>query len=188
MTSQEIHARVKARIWQMIAQSDLSLTELPKEKLEALVSLTAESALLELDGYLERSVEPDVAAAIKANKPATQTPVGEIGDEEMLWEGRPFLSISTHYTITSERLRIVEGVLGKEREDIELIRIQDIDIRQTFRERLLNLGDILIAGHDATRPKTILNNIKDPEAVHELIRRAILSARKKHGLVYREVM
>lgn len=184
MTSQEAHARVKARVWQSIAQSDLSITELPKEKLEALVSMTAEAALLELDGYLEQRVEPEVAAA-KA-RPAVAASGDE--DEEVLWQGRPFLSISTHYTITDERLRLVEGVLGKEREDIELIRIQDIDIRQAFRERLLNLGDIIITGHDATRPKTVLNNIKDPEAVHELLRRAILKARKKHGLVYREVM
>ena len=51
MNSQEVHARVKARIWQALAQNNLSLAELPKEKLEALVSLTAEAALLELDGY-----------------------------------------------------------------------------------------------------------------------------------------
>ncbi len=184
MTSQEAHARVKSRIWQAIAQSDLSITELPKEKLEALVSMTTEAALLELDGYLEQRIEPEVAAAKAATPPV---PLGD-GDEEVLWQGRPFLSISTHYTVTDERLRIVEGVLGKEREDIELIRIQDIDIRQAFRERLLNLGDIIITGHDATSPKTVLNNIKDPEAVHELLRRAILKARKKHGLVYREVM
>lgn len=186
MTSQEAHARVKARIWQAIAQNNLTIPELPKEKMEALVSVATEAALLELDGYLERTVEPTLVAAKQATTPKAKT--NDEGDEEILWEGRPFLSISTHYTITSERLRIVEGVLGKEREDIELIRIQDIDIRQAFRERLLNVGDILIAGHDSTHPKTILNNIKDPEAVHELLRKAILKARKKHGLVYREVM
>ncbi|MBP7999913.1 MAG: PH domain-containing protein [Chloroflexi bacterium] len=184
MNSQEVHARVKARIWQALAQNNLSLAELPKEKLEALVSLTAEAALLELDGYLEQKIEPTLAAAKAKSAPSAD----KDGDEEVLWEGRPFLSLSTHYTITSERLRIVEGVFGKEREDIELIRIQDIDVRQAFRERLLNLGDILIAGHDSSHPKTILNNISDPETVHELLRRAILKARKKHGLVYREVM
>ena len=146
MTSQEAHARVKARIWQAIAQNNLTIPELPKEKMEALVSVATEAALLELDGYLERTVEPTLAAA----KQTTALKANDEGDEEILWEGRPFLSISTHYTITSERLRIVEGVLGKEREDIELIRIQDIDIRQAFRERLLNVGDILIAGHDST--------------------------------------
>lgn len=186
MTSQEAHARVKARIWQAIAQNNLLVPEMPKEKLEALVSVATEAALLELDSYLEKTVEPTLAAAKQTSAPKAKQ--DDEGDEDILWEGRPFLSISTHYTITSERLRIVEGVLGKEREDIELIRIQDIDIRQAFRERLLNLGDILITGHDATRPKTVLNNIPDPEAVHELLRKAILKARKKHGLVYREVM
>lgn len=183
MSSQEAHARVKARIWQTIAQSDLSLTEMPKEKLEALVSITTEAALLELDNYLEQRVELDIA---DAGPPAAPPPSTD--DEEILWEGRPFLSISTHYTLTSERLRIIEGIFGKEREYIELVRIQDINLRQTFRERLLNLGDVIISGSDVTRPKTILNNIKDPETVHHLLRQAILSARKKYGLVYREVM
>ena len=143
MTSQEAHARVKARIWQAIAQNNLTIPELPKEKMEALVSVATEAALLELDGYLERTVEPTLAAAKQATAPKAKT-----NDEG----------------------------------------IQDIDIRQAFRERLLNVADILIAGHDSTHPKTILNNIKDPEAVHELLRKAILKARKKHGLVYREVM
>ncbi|NIP27538.1 MAG: PH domain-containing protein, partial [Phycisphaerae bacterium] len=79
-------------------------------------------------------------------------------EEEILWEGRPFLSVSTHYIITTQRVRIIQGLLGKDREDIELIRIQDIDQSQSLRERLLNLGDITIRGHDTSHPKAVLNN------------------------------
>ena len=108
--------------------------------------------------------------------------------EKVLWEGRPFLSLNTRYVITNERVRIVEGILGKDREDIELVRIQDIDQSQSISERLLNIGDILIRSHDTTNPQAVIRNVKDPQAVHEILRRAVLDARKRHKLVYREEM
>jgi hypothetical protein len=33
-----------------------------------------------------------------------------------------------------------------------------------------------------------LKNVKEPEAVYEILRRAILAARKKHNFMYREEM
>jgi uncharacterized membrane protein YdbT with pleckstrin-like domain len=116
--------------------------------------------------------------------------VAEGGDdvEEILWEGRPFLSIATHYTITNQRLRITEGLLGKSREDIELVRIQDIDQTQSFTERTLRLGDLHIASHDPSHPQITLNNIRNPEEVHEILRRAVNIARQKYRLSFREEM
>jgi hypothetical protein len=52
----------------------------------------------------------------------------------------------------------------------------------------LNLGDISIRGQDSSHPKAVLNNVSDPQAVHELLRKAILAARKTYGLTYREEM
>jgi len=69
-----------------------------------------------------------------------------------------------------------------------LNRIQDIDQKQTLKERLLSVGDITILSHDSSHPEIIFNDIKEPQEVHEILRRAILSARKKHGLRYREEM
>jgi hypothetical protein len=82
----------------------------------------------------------------------------------------------------------MSGLLGKEREDVELIRIQDMDQRQTLRERFMNVGDIYIRSHDPSHPHIILNNVRDPQQVHEILRRAVLDARSKHGLYYREEM
>ena len=105
-----------------------------------------------------------------------------------LWEGRPFLSLRLYYQITSERVRITEGILGKEREDIELVRIQDIDHKQNLTERLLNLGDIYIRSHDPSQPEVVLNNVSNPMEVHEILRQALLKARKRYNLSYREEM
>jgi uncharacterized membrane protein YdbT with pleckstrin-like domain len=108
--------------------------------------------------------------------------------EDILWEGRPFLSLVLDYTITDERIRITEGLLGKRRENIELVRVQDLDYSQTFSDRLLNLGDITIRSHDTSHPQIVLKNVRDPEQVYEILRRAVLHARKKHGFTYREEM
>ena len=108
--------------------------------------------------------------------------------EEILWEGRPFLSIGVRYKITNERVRIVEGLLGKERRDIELVRIQDVDHKQNLTERAFNIGDVFIRSHDESDPQIMLNNVTNPEEVHEILRRAVLKARKKYNMSYREEM
>jgi hypothetical protein len=180
MTPNEAQNRVKASVWKALAQTDVDLSALPRTELEALVEIVTNAALLEID----KEIGEELNIGRKTLMPEK---LGD-SDEETLWEGRPFLSVSTQYIITSQRVRIVQGLLGKDREDIELIRIQDIDQSQTFRERLLNLGDITIRGHDTSHPKAILNNVSDPQAVHELLRKAILTARKKYGLTYREEM
>jgi hypothetical protein len=116
-----------------------------------------------------------------------EEPVDELG-EQVLWKGRPFLSLVETYTITSERIKIVRGMLARGVENYELIRIQDIDFSQGVSERLFGLGDISIRGHDASDPKIVLRNISNPEKVYEILRRAWLEARKRHGLQFREYM
>ena len=173
--------RVKARVWQMLAQGDYELSQLPQDELEELVELATSAALLEVDAELEAGSEAE-------GVPAKESGAEEYEGERVLWEGRPLLSIGTRYMITDERVRIIEGVVGKSRDDVELVRVQDIEQKQSVRERLLNVGDIVIRSHDRSHPTLTLNNIKDPEKVHETLRRAILEARKRHGLTYREEM
>lgn len=180
MNLEEARSRVKARVWQALAQSDLDIKNLPQPELEELVNLTATAALLEIDEELGESL---------AAQPVQKSSTGdEDKSEQVLWEGRPFLSINTRYQITDERVRIIEGILGKDHQDIELVRVQDIDQRQSVRERLLNVGDVIIHSHDRTHPVAHLNNVKDPQHVHEVLRRAVLKARERYNLRYREEM
>ncbi|HEX9617092.1 MAG TPA: PH domain-containing protein, partial [Anaerolineales bacterium] len=109
-------------------------------------------------------------------------------DEQELWKGRPFLSVSESYLLTNERIRITKGFVGRDIENYELIRIQDIDLSQGLSERLLNIGDIHLRGHDPSRPDLVLRNVSKPEEVYETLRRAWLAARKRHGLQFREEM
>jgi len=182
MAVNDSREKIKSRIWKAIAQSDIDLSALSSEEVEGLVDLVTEAAILEIDEYMGHQTDDDQAAADRFY------PLGDDAEETVLWKGRPLLSISEHYVITNERVRVVRGLLGKDREDIELIRVQDIDHSQTLRERVLNVGDITIRSHDSSNPALVLNNVHDVQEVHEILRRAVLNARKKYRITFQEEM
>jgi len=176
MTIDQQRARMKSGVWKAIGQSGVDLSALPAEQQAKLVDAVTDESLVVLnelmgDVYKSNSVKP----------------VAE-GEETIIWEGRPFLSLVESYLITSERIKISRGLLGKEYENFELIRVQDIDVSQALGERVLGLGDIHIQGADPTTPSVTLRNLSNPNEVYELLRRAWLAARKKYGLIFREDM
>jgi hypothetical protein len=177
MNIEQTRAHVISSIWQAIAQSGVDLSALPQEEQQKLVNTVANQLLLTVNGILDEVSAPD----------APTEPANEF-DEQELWKGRPFLSISETYLLTNERLRITKGLFGRDVENYELIRLQDINLSQGLSERLLNIGDIHLRGHDPSNPEVVLRNISKPEEVYEILRRAWLAARKSHGLLFREEM
>jgi hypothetical protein len=178
MSIDQNRAMLAGRIWQAIAQSGVDLSAVPREQQERLVATIADSVLMGVDDMLGQ-------AAPEIGRPA----LGEdLAAETILWEGRPFLSLTERYTITSERIRIQRGLIAKDYEDIELVRLQDIDRSQSVGERMMNIGDVTLRSVDASRPEVVLRNVADPEGVHEIIRRAWLDARKRHGVQFRDQM
>jgi len=90
--------------------------------------------------------------------------------------------------LTTERVRIYRGLIGRNIDDIELVRLQDIDFTQNAGERIFGIGDIHLRGADPSTPEVTLRNVHQPEEVRELIRRAWLDARKRYGVSFREQM
>lgn len=180
MSLEQTKAKITARIWQSIAQSGVSVSAIPQDQMTALVDAIADGVLLAVDDALD-----------EAGMPARQSSLQSMAlesEEQTLWQGRPFLSLTTQYVITNQRVRIVSGLLGKEREDIELIRVQDIDHRQGVGERALNIGDIHLRSSDPSQPEAVLRNVHDPVAVHEILRQGMLDARKRFRYSVQEEM
>ncbi|PIE79849.1 MAG: hypothetical protein CSA11_10295 [Chloroflexi bacterium] len=189
MSINETHAKIKASVWQAIAQSGIDISGIDKQTLTELVEIIVDVSIAEIDAQIDKPLTTsDEGAAAEVIKTAVAKEIFEDDKEDILWQGRPFLSLVESYTITDERIRIISGFFGKSTENIELVRIQDVDYRQTFSDRMIQVGDIIIKGHNASRPYISLRNVKDPEQVYEILRRAILHARKRHGFTYREEM
>lgn len=180
MTVEQTKTRITARIWQSIAQSGVAVDSIPQSQLETLVGAISDGVLLAVDEALDEAGMP--------SRQSAQADVALGSEEQVLWEGRPFLSLVDTYRITSERVRITSGMLNKDREDIELIRVQDIDHSQNLGERALNIGDIVIRSADPSQPETVLRNVTDPVQVHEILRRAMLDARKRFRYSVQEEM
>jgi PH (Pleckstrin Homology) domain-containing protein len=180
MSIEQTRANITGRIWQSIAQSGVDISAIPRDQLEKMVGTIADGVLLTVNELLDDAGAPP---------PATGESAQQTGAEEQtLWEGRPFLSLGEHYLVTSERVRITKGLFGKDREDIELFRIKDIDHTQHLTERMFNIGDITLRSGDRSDPEVILRNVANPEQVHEIIRRAMLEARQRHRVGFRDEM
>lgn len=176
MSIEKYQAQVKSSVWKAIAQSGTVLKDVPLEEQNKFVDLLSDNLLITVNEILDESVKPT-----KVNS--------DLEDEEqVVWEGRPFLSITEFYTITNERIKIVKGLFGKDIENFEMIRVQDIDVSQSLSERMLGIGDITIKGADTSTPTIILRNVHQPHDVYELLRKTWLAARKKYGLIFREEM
>lgn len=106
--------------------------------------------------------------------------------EVVLWEGAPhglFNPIETHairWIVTSQRLRIVRGLLNRSTEEVELTRVRDVSYDQTLAQRALGIGTITVVGTDVTAPTVVLHDVEDPEAVKELIRQAVQEQRRRY--------
>ncbi len=177
MSIEQTRAKVIAAIWQAVAQSGVDLSALPREQVEKLVGDIANATMITMNDVMSEIPAPK--ATMELNNDST---------EKLLWEGRPFLSLVESYMVTNERIRITRGLLGKDYENFELIRVQDLDYSQGLSERMMGIGDIHIKGADPSSPDIVLRNIPKPAEVYEILRRAWLAARKAHGLVFREEM
>jgi uncharacterized membrane protein YdbT with pleckstrin-like domain len=103
----------------------------------------------------------------------------------MLWEGAPhglLNPIETHavrWELTTERLRIIRGLLSRSTEEIELTRVRDVAYEQSLTQRALGIGTVTVVAADTDTPQVQLHDIVEPEQVKELIRQAVREQRQR---------
>jgi uncharacterized membrane protein YdbT with pleckstrin-like domain len=86
-----------------------------------------------------------------------------------VWLGWRYLTwITTNFVITTDRLIYRHGVFAKSGIEIPLERINNVNFRQGFWERIIGAGDLLIesAGADG---QSRFSDVKQPESITNLI-------------------
>ncbi|MGH9040897.1 MAG: PH domain-containing protein [Acidimicrobiia bacterium] len=81
---------------------------------------------------------------------------------------------TTHFVVTSDRIVFRTGVLAKHGRDIPLERVNDITSNQTFFERMIGAGDLLIESA-GERGQQTFSNIGHPDHVQQEIYRQMES-------------
>jgi len=74
----------------------------------------------------------------------------------------------TVYTLTATKLEIRTGILSKDAKSIPLRHIDNVEVSETLKERLIGIGDVLIDSAALDR-KMVLDNINNPRKYADLI-------------------
>ena len=85
-----------------------------------------------------------------------------------LW--RALVTKNTRYRLTDQRLKNTRGVFNRVTDDLELYRVKDTHFQQTFWQRMVGIGDVVLSTSDTTTPIVVLADIRDAEGVRERVR------------------
>jgi uncharacterized membrane protein YdbT with pleckstrin-like domain len=87
--------------------------------------------------------------------------------------------LTTHFVVTTERLIFRRGLVAKYGREIPLERINDVTFSQSFFERLIGVGDLLIESGGEHGQSTFAN-IRSPDLVQlEIYRQMDANARRR---------
>jgi uncharacterized membrane protein YdbT with pleckstrin-like domain len=88
---------------------------------------------------------------------------------------------SRHYELTTQRVRIRQGVFSKRTDELELYRVKDSTVFEPFWQRLFGLGNIIITTNDTSTPSLTLEALPNAADTREKLRAAIEECRdRKH--------
>lgn len=97
------------------------------------------------------------------------------------------LIFGQRYRLTSLRLFVDRGILSRLTDQTELVRVDDVRIRQGLVDRIVDTGDVEILGSDATDELIVLESIHEPAEVAEQILKHTRAIRSKHALFVEHV-
>jgi membrane protein YdbS with pleckstrin-like domain len=86
------------------------------------------------------------------------------------------------YELTTERIKITEGVFSKVTDTLELYRVKDIETRQPFLYRLVGVENVQMNTSDATTPSVFIQAIPSAVALADKIRNQVEIIRTQKGV------
>ena len=111
---------------------------------------------------------------------------------DTLWQDRKRrfgLPLSfTRYRLSEDRLFLSVGFLNIRDDEVLLYRVRDIDTRRSLWQRLFGVGTVTVMSSDKTMPTLVLENVKDPMMVKELIHQQVEEMKIRRRVRFGEVM
>ena len=86
------------------------------------------------------------------------------------------------FELTTERLKITEGVFSKVTDTLELYRVKDIETRQPFVYRMFHLENIAVNTTDASSPFIFIEAIPSAVAFADKMRNQVEAVRMQKGV------
>lgn len=130
--------------------------------------------------------EAEIEKDLFVGRPATILSVGQlvlviltVGIAYLvLWLQR----LSTHFHVTTQRIRIEHGLLSKTKENVELFRIDHIDLHKPLGMRIMGHAVLHLRSSDTNYPTVELRGIPNLETLAETLRECSLRERKRRAV------
>jgi membrane protein YdbS with pleckstrin-like domain len=91
-------------------------------------------------------------------------------------------SASTHYQITSQRIKLERGLLSKLQESLELFRIDHFELHKPLGMRLVGQSSLHLFSSDAELENFYIYGVPNLEALADTLRTCQLRERTRRGL------
>jgi uncharacterized membrane protein YdbT with pleckstrin-like domain len=91
-------------------------------------------------------------------------------------------SLSTHYKITTQRIKLERNLLSKVQENLELFRIDHFELRKPLSMRLLGQARLHLFTSDMELENFSIKAVPNLEALAETLRECQLRERTRRGL------
>jgi len=73
------------------------------------------------------------------------------------------------YRLTSRRLFVMSGLFTRRRDQVELIKINDVFTRQNMSGRLLSTGTVVVNTSEKAMPTMYLAGVDDPKGIMDMV-------------------
>jgi uncharacterized membrane protein YdbT with pleckstrin-like domain len=92
---------------------------------------------------------------------------------------RWWLTKTTSFELTSQRLKIDSGILNRRHEELELYRVKDYSLERPFLLRIVGLGNLIMHTSDTSTPIVTIRAIAEVQDVREKLRAAVQTERDR---------
>jgi membrane protein YdbS with pleckstrin-like domain len=123
-----------------------------------------------------------VVVAVIANAPAAYIVLGFALLVAIICLRYYLKSVSTHYQITSQRIKLERGLLSKVQESLELFRIDHFELRKPLSMRLVGQCGLHLFSSDAELANFYIYGVPNLEALADTLRTCQLRERSRRGL------
>lgn len=87
--------------------------------------------------------------------------------------------LTLRYRLTNYRLFIVRGLFARQHDELELIRVDDVSVRQNLMQRVFGVGTVQVISTDTTSPRLDMEGIAEPLELKELLRENVRARRAR---------
>jgi len=85
--------------------------------------------------------------------------------------------LNKRYTLTTERLILTSGIFSRRVDEIELFRVKDVTLKQSFFQRLVGYGTVVVSSSDMS-DTFILDHLPKANLKREQLRRQVMLCRE----------